>query len=103
MTSYQNMGKFDGGIFGGGAIPGGALPVMDEAGIASGQAFLVSELEKRDPLIRKPLSSITYPRDIPVSVGGKPDGRRPDGGKSKSGRRFQSGKPWRPGPKGGGR
>lgn len=70
MTSYQNMGKFDGGIFGGGAIPGGALPVMDEAGIASGQAFLVSELEKRDPLIRKPLSSITYPRDIPVSVGG---------------------------------
>ena len=40
MTSYQNMGKFDGGIFGGGAIPGGALPVMDEAGIASGQAFL---------------------------------------------------------------
>lgn len=39
MTSYQNMGKFDGGIFGGGAIPGGALPVMDEAGIASGQAF----------------------------------------------------------------
>ena len=45
MTSYQNMGKFDGGIFGGGAIPGGALPVMDEAGIASGQAFLVSELE----------------------------------------------------------
>lgn len=71
MTNYQNMGKFDGGIFGGSAVSGGmAMPVMDEAGIASGQAFLVSELEKRDPLIRKPLSSITYPRDIPVSVGG---------------------------------
>lgn len=43
---------------------------LDEAGIASGGAFLVSELEKRDPLIRKPLTSVTYPRDINVNVGG---------------------------------
>lgn len=43
---------------------------MDAAGIASGGAFLTSELEKRDPLIRKPLSSITYPRDININVGG---------------------------------
>jgi possible bacteriophage protein len=30
----------------------------------------VSELEKRDPLIRKPLSSVTYPRDININTGG---------------------------------
>lgn len=41
-----------------------------DAAIASGQAFLVSELEKRDNIIRMPLTSVTYPRDIPMSVGG---------------------------------
>lgn len=44
--------------------------VMDENGIASGQVFLTSELEKRDMMVRKPLTSFTYPRDIPVRVGG---------------------------------
>lgn len=44
--------------------------VMDAAGIASGQAFLTSELEKRDMLVRTPLTSFTYSRDIPVRVGG---------------------------------
>jgi hypothetical protein len=43
---------------------------MDAAGIASGQAFLVSELEKRDTLVRTPLTSYTYTRDIPIRVGG---------------------------------
>ena len=43
---------------------------MDAAGIASGGAFLTSELEKRDPLIRKPLTSVTYARDIPIQTGG---------------------------------
>ena len=43
---------------------------MDAAGIASGQAFLTSELEKRDMLVRPPLPSFTYSRDIPVRVGG---------------------------------
>lgn len=41
-----------------------------DADIASGGAFLTSELEKRDTLIREPLTSLTYPRDIPVKVGG---------------------------------
>lgn len=64
---YQNMGTFN-------ASPvlssrGGAF-TMDAAGVASGGAFLVSELEKRDPNIRKPLTSVTYPRDINVNVGG---------------------------------
>lgn len=65
---FQNLGQIN------------AKPVMssannraftlDEAGIASGMAFLTSELEKRDTLIRQPLTSITYPRDINVRVGG---------------------------------
>lgn len=70
--SFQNMGTFQGGTFtlpGGGGAPG-PVQTMDEAGIASGGAFLVSELEKRDPLIRKPLTSVTYPRDIVIQTGG---------------------------------
>lgn len=41
-----------------------------DAAVESGRAFLVSELEKRDYIIREPLTSVTYPRDIPMSVGG---------------------------------
>ena len=52
-------------------MPGASKPfAMDAAGIASGQAFLTSELEKRDTLVRTPLTSFTYSRDIPVRVGG---------------------------------
>lgn len=54
-----NLGGANNGMF-----------TMDAAGIASGGAFLVSELEKKDPLIRKPLTSVTYPRDININVGG---------------------------------
>lgn len=43
---------------------------MDAAGIASGQAFLTSELEKRDMMVRTPLTSFTYNRDLPIRVGG---------------------------------
>ena len=43
---------------------------MDAAGIASGQAFLTSELEKRDMIVRTPLTSFTYTRDLPIRVGG---------------------------------
>ena len=52
-------------------MPGASKPfAMDAAGIASGQAFLTSELERRDTLVRTPLTSFTYSRDIPVRVGG---------------------------------
>lgn len=69
---FQNIGTFNAGIVGGrqGAPGAAGIPTMDAAGIASGGAFLVSELEKRDPLIRKPLTSVTYPRDIVVQTGG---------------------------------
>ena len=69
--AFQNVGNTNGGRF---TMPGqgaGAAPMaMDAAGIASGGAFLVSELEKRDTLIREPLTSVTYPRDLPIETGG---------------------------------
>ncbi len=71
--AMKNMGTFDAGVFTpnlGGAPVSGSVPTMDAAGIASAGAFLVSELEKRDPLIRKPLTSVTYPRDIVIKTGG---------------------------------
>ena len=66
MAKFQNMGTFDLNTMQGGAKPF----AMDAAGIASGQAFLTSELEKRDMLVRTPLTSFTYTRDIPIRVGG---------------------------------
>lgn len=73
MANFQNVGTINAGTFtvnnAGAALTGGT-PTMDAAAIQSGNAFLTSELEKRDPLIRKPLTSVTYPRDIPIEVGG---------------------------------
>jgi hypothetical protein len=43
---------------------------FSDAAIASGQAFLVSELEKRDRTLNKPLTSVTWPRDIVCKTGG---------------------------------
>ena len=70
--AFTNVGNTNGGII---TLPGvrtsDAAPMtMDAAGIASGGAFLVSELEKRDTLIREPLTSVTYPRDVPIETGG---------------------------------
>ena len=72
MSNFKNVGTFDAGVFTPkmSGAPQGGVPTMDAAGIASGGAFLVSELEKRDPLIRKPLTSFTYPRDININIGG---------------------------------
>ena len=69
--SFQNVGTTNAGVFTmQGATPVGGAPVMDAAGVATGGAFLVSELEKRDPMIRKPLTAFTYPRDIVIESGG---------------------------------
>lgn len=50
----------------------GALDAMtfDASAVSSGLAFLVSELEKMDPLLREPLTNTTYPRDITIESGG---------------------------------
>lgn len=43
---------------------------LDAAGITTGMAFLEGELEKRDPKVREPLTSVTWPRDIVAETGG---------------------------------
>lgn len=70
--AFKNVGTFDLGRAASGAARGGNAVVfsLDADGIASGQAFLTSELEKRDMMVRTPLTSFTYARDIPVRVGG---------------------------------
>ena len=65
--NYINQVKYDGGV------AGNVMPQrihLDANGIASGEAFLISELSKREVDIKKPLTSVTYPRDIKVNVGG---------------------------------
>ena len=70
--SFTNVGTTNAGTFTMQSAPGAmnGMPTMDAAGIATGGAFLTSELEKRDPMIRKPLTSFTYPRDIVIETGG---------------------------------
>jgi hypothetical protein len=41
-----------------------------DAAVAGGMAFLQGELEKRDPKVREPLSSVTWQRDIVANTGG---------------------------------
>ena len=67
---FKNVGTINSAPVVSKGMGNGGTFTMDEAGIASGGAFLTSELEKRDPLIRKPLTSLTYPRDININVGG---------------------------------
>jgi hypothetical protein len=50
-------------------MAGATARVTDEA-IAGGGALLASELEKRDSLLREPLTSVTYARDLPIRSGG---------------------------------
>lgn len=71
-NGYKAVGTYDGGVFGGaGNSYVSSKPLrMNDAAIANGGAFLASELEKLDPKISEPLTSVTYPRDIRVKVGG---------------------------------
>lgn len=43
---------------------------MNDAAIASGLAFITGELEKRDPKLYEPLTSVTWMRDIVAETGG---------------------------------
>lgn len=49
-------------------MPGGMM--ISDAAIRDGMAFLVGELEKRDEKLHEPLTSVTWPRDMPVRTGG---------------------------------
>jgi len=53
-------------------FPGAMQPMaqMRDNAIGAGLAFLVGELEKRDPRLLEPLTSTSWPRDIEVATGG---------------------------------
>lgn len=48
----------------------GRMLMTGDAATDSGMAFLVGELEKLDPKIREPLTSVTWNRDIVAKTGG---------------------------------
>lgn len=53
-----------------GGFSGMAPMALDAAAVSSGMAFLVGELEKRDPRLMEPLLSVTWMRDIVSKTGG---------------------------------
>ena len=53
------------------SIPGPVKSfTMDAASLGTGMAFLVGELEKRDPKLLEPMTSTTWQRDIVANTGG---------------------------------
>lgn len=73
--AFKNLGVYDAGRVGSPSasapiVTNGRQVIMDSQAVSSGGAFLQSELEKRDPMVREPLTSMTYARDIPIRVGG---------------------------------
>lgn len=51
-------------------LPRGGYGNAADAAVASGMAFLQAELEKQDPKVREPLTSVTWQRDIVAKTGG---------------------------------
>lgn len=54
-------------------IEGAGIPrsmKAQDAMVSGGMAFLIGELEKRDPKLREPLASVSWPRDIVAKTGG---------------------------------
>ena len=43
--------------------------IVNDATFSGGMTFLVGELEKLDPVVRQPLTSVTYPRDVRIIRG----------------------------------
>ncbi len=74
---YNNIGSTKYTIDSAGHISNGAGTssivmgtMANDAAPSSANAFLMSELEKRDTLVRKPLTTYTWEKNIPVKVGG---------------------------------
>lgn len=51
-------------------VGGGSFRAMTNDAVAGGMAFLVGQLEKQDPKLREPLTSVTWMRDIVAKTGG---------------------------------
>jgi hypothetical protein len=48
----------------------GFVTTARDSAIQNSMTALVSELEKKNPVLLKPLTSMTYQRDVPVKIGG---------------------------------
>ncbi len=68
MAQAGNYAMMQGG--GMAYAPKGGYGKAADAAIASGMAFLNAELEKIDPKVREPLTSVTWQRDIVAKTGG---------------------------------
>ncbi len=66
----RNIGTYDAGVVGNNAPSNVRGISVKDSAIQSGMAYLVSELEKKEPKLREPLTSVTYHRDIPMKSGG---------------------------------
>lgn len=69
----MNLGTVTGGVISANAtqhaVSRGSFTINDAA-IQNGMTYLTAELEKQDKVIREPLTSFTYPRDIEIRTGG---------------------------------
>jgi hypothetical protein len=45
-------------------------PLTVDSAVAGGMVYLMSEIEKMDPKVREPLTSVTFMRDMPIKSGG---------------------------------
>lgn len=69
LATNQSQKVFTVPVAGSGMVNGRGLTTNDAA-IGSGMAFLIGELEKRDPRLLEPLQSVTWTRDIVAKTGG---------------------------------
>lgn len=69
MITNQSQKVFTVPVPGVGAMSSRGM-MMNDAAIGSGMAFLIGELEKRDPRLLEPLQSVTWTRDIVAKTGG---------------------------------
>lgn len=53
-----------------GAPYSGTARALDDAGISSGQTFLMGQLEYAERKLHQPLTNVTWMRDMPVKTGG---------------------------------
>lgn len=75
LTALDSRGMFSGGVNDSVSIGLSTCVAKDQLTAMDGapsstNAFLVSELEKRDPVVRKPLTTYTWAQNIPVRTGG---------------------------------
>lgn len=71
FEKYNNLREVRDSALRSGRMSGGSFSgFATDAAVAGGLVFLQSELEKLDPKVREPLTSVTWMRDMPIKSGG---------------------------------